>query len=260
MLVICGDSFNVGIGLKNMERDRYGQLVANHFKIDCVTLARGSSSNYGVYLQGKYTTGMKPKPSLVILSVTSYDRVDWIEEFSKPKEQLTLENLNYDGYPPHNFPPIGYDTPLDFFVKDKNYKPIIYTDQAGTLYDYLYENVTYYPRFLKEPRKKLELIYQHYLQVFCVNNDVSPIKKDYDVSLILNAYTQIKRADINCLVLTDDIQRFSSVIDTKDIINHNWFRLANKYPDTLNTAHADEYAHTITADQVIKRIKENNYL
>jgi hypothetical protein len=260
-LVICGDSFNVGIGLVDMVKQRYGQLVADHFGWNLLTLARGSASNYAVHLQGVYASNLKPKPKCVILSFTSCDRVEWLSDNNSDHyTTIHLNNLNYHQYPPHLHPQPHHDEPLDFYLKDKpEYSPRLLTEQITAVADYLDRmknkiHDDYYHRMHGQTKYKLETILNHYMEIWANNS----IKTDYDIGLILSAYTKIKNSGVNCLVLSNH-PKFKSLIPSMDLIDHNWFDLSKQYPDTIGSHHADFPAHQYTAELIINRMKENDY-
>lgn len=259
-LVICGDSFNVGIGLVDMEKQRYGQLVADELGYDLVMLARGSASNYAVFLQGKYASQMNPKPKCVVLCVTSYDRIEWLEDEFEKHVTLDLSHLNYHLYPPHHHPQPHHDGPLDFHLKDDaGYNPKLLTEQVGAIPDYLGllkkgNPAEYYQRLHSQSPEKLKMLLDHYLTVWSNNT----IKCDYDRGLILSAYTKIKNNGINCLVLSSDTN-FNDLIPKEDLIYHSWGELTKKYPDTIGSHHADYPAHEYTARLIVERIVENGY-
>ncbi len=113
-LVICGDSFNYGIGCSNLATEPFGVLVANHFDLNLIRLARGSASNYAIHLQAEHAVKLKPK--LVIIGTTSTDRFEWVAEGKKLTCTPTLYDLYYDNYPPHHLPPPNHDAPMDFQI------------------------------------------------------------------------------------------------------------------------------------------------
>jgi len=259
MMVVCGDSYNAGIGCVNMHTQAYGVVTAQHFDWDLITLARGSASNYAVHLQAMYAAELLPH--LVIIGQTSYDRLEWVmDTHSKPAhEQPTLHNLNYHLYPPHHFPQPHHDKPMPFHLQDSaDYKPYLLTEQVGGIDDYLTRfkknpGFPYYERLHTEPREKLELIRDYYVN--CVDY---AIKRDYDIGLLLQAYTFLKRKGINCLILTRDIGLFGKFIDQADLMHQDWWYLSNIYPDTIGSMHTSEIGHQDTADRLIAKIKENN--
>lgn len=260
-LVICGDSFNVGIGLVDMEKQRYGQLIANKLDYDLTVLARGSASNYAVFLQGVFASKMTPKPKCVILSVTSYDRIEWLANELENYVTPELINLNYHQYPPHHHPQPHHDGPLDFYLKDHpDYNPKLLTEQIVALPEYISllkkrNPAGYYERLHSQSLKKLEILLEHYMIVWSNNT----IKHDYDRGLILSAYTRIKNNGIHCLVLSNDYP-VSELIPNNDLISHSWGELSRKYPDTIGSKHADYPAHEYTADLIIERMIANGYV
>jgi len=77
-IVICGDSFNVGIGCRDLANEPYGALLSKHLDKSVINLAKGSSTNLSIYLQAKYVVDeLADKVELVIVSPTSYNRVEW---------------------------------------------------------------------------------------------------------------------------------------------------------------------------------------
>ena len=77
-IVICGDSFNIGIGCHDLATEPYAQLLGKELDKPVINLAKGSSTNFSIYLQAKYAVeNLADKTDLVIVSHTSYDRVDW---------------------------------------------------------------------------------------------------------------------------------------------------------------------------------------
>ena len=208
-MVLCGDSFNYGIGCVNLHTQPYGVLTANHFGWDLIRLARGSASNYVIHLQGLYAAKMKPKPHLVILGTTSTDRVEWLAtgESLENGHEPKFEDVNYHLYPPHHEPPPLHDAPMDFYLKDKpGYKPKILSEQVVAFSDYLKlakqgNNTNYFKRLHTESIEKLELIDRYYMDIFD-----SGIKRDYDSGVIMTAYLRLKRAGINTIILSSDIR------------------------------------------------------
>ena len=258
-IVICGDSFSYGIGCVNLNDNPYGVLIARHFGWDLIRLARGSASNYTIYLQGMYAADMPEPPHLVILGQTSYDRIEWFSE-EKPDNFWThsLVNLNYHLYPPHHEPQRPYHTqPMDYYLRtDSNYAPCMLSEQIGGI-DHCLETrrthpkTKYYERLDTEPNEKLKLIVDHYLQV----NDYS-IKKNYDIGMLFQAYSYIKRKGINCIIMTEDVETFAKYMDRDDLMYQCWGIMAQQYPDTIGSMHASEEAHKITSDRLIEKIKE----
>ncbi len=53
-IVICGDSFSIGIGCHDLHNEPYGSKLANHFNKNILNFAKGSSTNFSIFLQVKY--------------------------------------------------------------------------------------------------------------------------------------------------------------------------------------------------------------
>lgn len=257
-LVICGDSFNYGIGCSNLATQPYGVLTAEALGMNCIRLARGSASNYAIYLQGMYSAQMNPKPKLVILGVTSYDRVEWIAEGKRLNDEPKLQNLNYHLYPPHYMAQPLHDAPMPWHLSnDNSYDPKILTEHVVVFSDYfkqLKEDSDYYRRFRTEPHDKLKLIDRYYFEIWD-----SWIKRDYDTGLIMLAYRKIKKSGINCIIAGQD-NRYQDFVDNeKDFYLINWGQFCYEFPDDY-TSHCDERAHKLIADGLIKHIKINGFI
>jgi hypothetical protein len=253
--VVCGDSFSAGIGCVDMYTQPYGILVARHFNAEPIILARGSASNYAIYLQALHAADMEIKPDLVIIAQTSYDRIEWVREDRQLHLNARLENLNYHLYPPHQIAQPHHDSPMPFYLQGSgDYNPVILSEQIGGIDDCIKSrkkgtNVSkYYMRLRTEPTEKLELIRDYF-----VNIVDDAIKKDYDIGLLLQAYTYVVRKGIDCIVLTHE-PKINNYIDDKDIMFQDWYIMSKNYPDTIGSMHTSEEGHRDTADRLVTKI------
>lgn len=260
-LVVCGDSFNYGIGCTDYHNKPYGVLTAKHFDWNLIRLARGSASNFTIFLQGAHASKMHPKPHLVILGTTSNDRVEWVAEGEKLTDPLTAYNINYHLYPPHYHVPALHDKPMDYFFKDNpNYQPKLLSEQVVAFSDYLRfvkanQKNDYYRRMHTEPVEKLELIEKYYFDIF------DPlIKRDYDRGVILMAYRLLKKQGINCIIFTMDSDFAKYVDDPRDFYLQDWGRCTRLWPDTVGSLHTGDGGHEDTAQRLIEHIKTNNFI
>lgn len=259
ILVLCGDSFNYGIGCTNLYTQPYSVLTAAHFDWNLIRLARGSSSNYVTYLQGMYAAEMENKPHLVILGGTSCDRIEWLATGKSLTKEPTLEDVNYHLYPPHHQTPPMHDAPMPFYLQESTtHNPKILSEQVVAFTEYcdLHKKgntlVGYYERLHTESIDKLELIDKYYMDIFD-----SWIKRDYDTGVLLMAYHIIKRAGINCIIATSD-RRFEKLVDDlRDFFFQDWGRLTRLWPDTVGSMHTGAGGHADTAERLIAHIKEN---
>jgi len=261
-LVICGDSFNYGIGCSDLATQPFGVLVANHFDLNLIRLARGSASNYAIHLQAEYAVNLKPK--LVIIGTTSTDRFEWVAEGKKLNHTPTLYNLYYHNYPPHHLTPPMHDKPMDFHlggVRHKTqYDPKILTEQIPALFEYrklnknegMYE---YYTRLHTEPMDKLELIERYYVETFN-----SHIKADYDKGVILKAYRKLKKNNIPTIIYSEDSGFKDYVDDERDYFWSNWKHFSDNWPDKFGSMHVSEEGNYHIATRLIDYITKNDFL
>jgi hypothetical protein len=259
-MVVCGDSYNVGIGLKKMLTSRYSQLVCDQLDWDLTMLARGSASNYAIHLQAKYAATLENIPNLVVISITSFDRIEWLEDGASCPYEITLNNLNYHLYPPHFLPQPHHDV-LSFHLKDDpKYNPILLTEQITAFKDYFdnfkNKNSIYYRRLFTESDDKLQLIKEYYTQIW-----EHPIKRDYDLGLISKSYYTLKKLGINCIILSSakNVPMVYDFIPSEDIVDVDWGELSHLYPDSIGSYHCDETAHKIIAEKLYDRILKNGY-
>ena len=261
LLVVCGDSFNYGIGCTDLYTKPYGPLTAKHFDWDLVRLARGSASNFTIYLQGAYAATMNPKPHLIILGTTSYDRIEWVATGEKLTGAPTALDINYHLYPPHYHTPPLHDKPMDFFFKDNaKYSPKILSEQVVAFSDYLnyarqHQENDYYKRMHTESIEKLEMIERYYFEVFDTH-----IKRDYDRGVILMAYRIIKQQGINCIICSGDTDISKLVDHTRDYFNPDWGKCTRLWPDTVNSLHTGDGGHADISERLVAHIKGNGFV
>ncbi len=257
-LVICGDSFSAGIGCVNMLEQAYGALLAKHFNLNLITLARGSASNYAIFLQAMAAADMDDLPELVVIGQTSYDRIEWVKEGAEPGWHHTLGNLNYHMYPPHHMAQPHHDKPLPFHLRgNPSYKPYILTEQIGAIDHYLdgykkHQNMGYYARLSSEPLDKLKLIRDYYVKIFD-----GGIKRDYDNGLIVQSYNYLKKKGIKTIILSCE-EKIKKFIDEEDLVWQDWGHMVQLYPDTIGSLHTSDLGHLDTANRIIGHIEQND--
>lgn len=260
-IVVCGDSFNYGIGCVDLSTSPYGVLVSKEFDCNLIRLARGSATNFSICLQAEYAaTKITPKPDLVIIGMTGFDRIEWQAENSKKHrgETLSLENLNYHLYPPHNTPSSPLGVLQQFYLEnDPNYNPTLLTEQISGIDDYIIMakknhsvSTGFYKRLNSEPIPKLELIIKYYLEIFEGN-----IKAKYDSAMIFQAYMRCSRNGIPAIIITPFPHLFEGLVSDDHVCKIDWGQLSTDHPDTIGSAHTSEKGHEIVADTLIKHIK-----
>lgn len=255
-IVICGDSYGYGIGCVDLETSPYGVLLSNMLDCNLIRLARGSASNFSIALQAEYAVEkINPKPDLVVIGMTSFDRLEWqVENSSRHRfEKLGLENLNYHLYPPHHMPASPLEKIHDFYLQDDgNYDPILLTEHVPGLADYIdhvrkgHKVATgFFKRLNSEPIPKLELIMNYYFDVFQGN-----IKVRYDAAMIFQAYMKCINSGTNCIIMAAQPELFSGLVPGEHLCEVDWWKLSVEHPDTIGSLHTSETGHQIVAEKV----------
>lgn len=256
-VVTCGDSFVAGIGCRDLFTQPFGVLVAAELNAELNALARGSASNLAIYLQARYALERLVSPGdLIIIGITSHDRVEWVQEGRQTKgpENFTAANLNYHQYPPHSGYYDGRTYP-HFFEDRPDYDPKLLTEQIPAFHDYLSikkrqssGSLEYYKRLHSEPTSKLELLLSYGLNISEYHLD-----RHRDIGMLFAIYSLIVRKGVRCLVLSHDpIAR--ELFHLEDLIDVNWGDLTRDYPDTVKSGHASEEAHVMVANMILERI------
>lgn len=265
-IVICGDSFNIGIGCHDLATEPYGQLLGQELDKTVINLAKGSSTNFSIFLQAQYAVEKYSNTTdLVIISHTSYDRVDWFPmDYDFPRGEITLADVNY-----HQYPPYGEHT---YHVKDKeirlehplandpDYTGAMYTDNLMGVIDY-WENFGsqnkdsgYYARFRMEPKTRMQVLYEYGRTIH--DNKINRIES---AGLMTMAHQLLKRANINHLILTHEPEFYQKFIDSINICEVSWGQLSIDYPDDLPSWHTSAAGHKVVFDTIMKKIKDNSW-
>ncbi len=265
-LVICGDSFNIGIGCRNLMTEPYGQLLSAELDKPIINLAKGSSTNLSIYLQAKYAVD-NLSTDLVIISHTSYDRVDWFPiNYDFPNGlEIRLEDVNYHQYPPYGENSYRVDNkeirlthPL---AANPHYKGTMMTENLVGIINYWEtwrsknKTIGYYDRINIEPTERIKLWYDYSksLHEYRINRLQS-------AGLMTMAHQLLKKADIPHLILTDDIDFYSQFVESTNLCNINWNMLARKYPDDLPSEHTSPVGHRLAFNSILTKLKENNWV
>ena len=262
-IVICGDSFSIGIGCHDLHNEPYGSRLANHFNKNIINFAKGSSTNFSIFLQVKHivenldTTDVE----FVCIAPTSYNRVEWFPENVDTSDgDLKLTSVNYHQYPPYGIDTYQYklDNPLK---EDVNYTGEMFTENFYGIVDYV-DNVlagkreggNYYSKFKNERTDRLKLLRNYYADIFD-----DRIQRYYDIGVIVMAYNLLKNKGIKVLVLTYDSD-FKNYIPDESLVNVDWGILSQKYPDDLNTLHTSAEGHKEVFETINKQLKKNEWI
>lgn len=263
-LVVCGDSFAKGIGCKNLKTLPYGSLLSDKLSMPIINLAKGSSTNFSIYLQAKYALEKYSSDiGLLLATTTTYDRLDWFPYDNDVQPEISNLDVNYHEYPPYHessyMPECVEDHPM---IDEVNYTGSMFTDNIMGIIDY-WENFGstdtpngYYQRFQSEPRERMKLLYDYGLQIH--DHKIDRIKS-------LGVYSMIhilcKRANVKHIIGVDawSYDLYSEVIDQENLVILDWSKLSTEYPDTIGSLHTSEQGHVMASKIMLNKIKSNTW-
>lgn len=266
-LIVCGDSFSVGIGCHDLDTQPYGSLLKNHLGCDLINLAKGSSTNFSIYLQAKYAAEkLASSDDLVMVSNTSYDRVEWFPlDYNFPRGELENTDVNYHQYPPYyhggyfvNGKSIVLDNPMK---DDANYTGAMFTENYVGVIDYWEKfgstgvESNYYQRFDKEPKQKMKALYD-----FATIVHEPRINRIYSIGVLTMAHHLLKNAGVKHLILTHELDYYNKFIDKENLVDVNWGQLSLDYPDDLPSWHTSPEGHRRAFEIVVDKLKENTWI
>ena len=259
-LIVCGDSFSIGIGCHDLHNEPYGSLLSKKLNLELVNLAKGSSTNLSIFLQVKYAVENIKDIEYLFVGTTCYHRTEWFPEESELHIPLDNANVNYHQYPPYGHSTYRYllENPMK---NDKNYRGEMFTENYHGVIDYVdnileknngVNNSDYYTKFRKENNERMKLLKDYYLYFFD-----SRIQKQYDMGQIIMSHNLLQNNNINHYILTPYIEDFSPYINRKNMIRVSWGELSMKYPDDLNTLHTSYEGHNKVYETILKKMTNN---
>lgn len=258
-LVICGDSFSIGIGCEDLYTESYGALLAKDLNLNLFNLAKGSSTNFSIYLQVKYAIENYTDIDFLCIGTTCYNRVEWFKEGAKLDEfEIKNTMVNYHQYPPYVGTLDKYEEhPM---ARDSRYTGEILTENFNGVLDYLDlvknnipHDLDYVKKYNSEPIEKLKLLKDYYLNF----RDVR-IQREYDNGVILMAHALLQHRGIKHLILIND-NGLDNLIPTKNIMKLNWQEVAEKYPEK-KWNHASYKGHIEVFNMIKDKIQKENLL
>ena len=172
-IVICGDSFSIGIGVEDLLTEAWGPIIAKNYNTEVVNFAKGSSTNYSISLQADYA-----------IEITNLD-------------------VNYHEYPPYG--PGTYHQVIPHpYIDNPEYRGTLNTENWYGVVEYvdkLKQNLDYstdyYSKF-KGDDKRLLLLREYYLQISDIH-----IQRKQDCGCLLLSYFKAKKANIPVLLAMD---------------------------------------------------------
>lgn len=265
-IVICGDSFSIGLGCNDLTTEPWGPLLSKALGKEVINLAKGSSTNYSISLQADYAIEHIDSIDLLIISDTCTHRVDFFKENEHLRRSSDLwgphpiSNLdvNYHEYPPYS--PGTYHQVLDHPYKDNpNYKGTLNTEnwhgviEYNNLLDSKQIPTDYFKKF-EEDNSRLRLLREYYLKLFDIN-----IQRSQDIGCLIMSYLRAKKLNIPVLLAMEKLE-IKNVVDEKDFVLLDWGELANDYPDDLGTMHTSPEGHKIASKKVLEHIFRYNLI
>ena len=255
-IVICGDSFNVGIGCSDLKTQPYGSLLAKRLDGNLINFAKGSSSNLSIYLQVKYAIDTIKDIDLMYIGITCNTRTEWFSEKSKDKRfELSNTMVNYHQYPPYGDSTNGGRNLPNPMVSDPNYTGELLTENYFGVVDYVNNiinskkpNYQYFEKFRDETDDKMKLLYDYYLNFYDHR-----IQRVYDMGVMVMAHQLLTKYNINHYFLTND-NGFLEYIDTNHLINVDWVGLARLYPDEFGSQHTSPVGHNIVYRKILTKM------
>ena len=236
-LVICGDSFSIGIGCHDLHNEPYGSLLAKKLGLNLINLAKGSSTNLSISLQVKHAVDHIPDIGLLIVAPTCNHRIEWFPEDAREDWEVNNFNVNYHEYPPygeHTYPQI-----LEYPMKDDSrYRGEMLTENWHGIIDYVDNfldknigNAGYFKKFKTERPERMRLLKQYYLEFFD-----SRIQRQFDMGVIIKSHVLLKNREIKHLIFVDH-REYDQYLPEENRIDISWGDLSLKFPDNMKTLH-----------------------
>ena len=258
-LIVCGDSFNIGIGCHNLHTQPYGSLLANQTNRKLVNLAKGSSTNLSIWLQAKYAVEelAANEHDIIIVNETSSERFNWFPEGTSSKYDLTNLDVNYHDYPPYgNNSYVTHQLDSHPMQDHPNYKGNMINENIAGVIDYLDRFVangydqrgSYYNRLVDEPVSKLKLIRDFYTTVH--DDHLSQIQSR---SLMVMCHSLLRNKNLKHIMLITNSYMCRDLILNENLLQFSWGALTMKYPDTVNSGHASEQGHAEAYENVLTK-------
>lgn len=267
-IIVCGDSFAAGIGCHDLTTEPVGSLLSTKLQMPLINLAKGSSTNFSIFLQTQYVVDkLADQAGIVLVGNTSYDRVEWFpwdQEFKGPGE-LCNEMVNYHQYPPYmensyNVHGKNITMPMPM-AADPDYTGEMFTENYMGVIDY-WETYgkrnlqsDYYKRFSTEPRSRMKTLYD-----FATTVHEPRINRIYSIAVLALGHQLLKRAGIPHLIFSHEPEAYAKYIDTENIVSVDWGQLSLKYPDDLPSWHTSAKGHQVAYKTVLKKIKQNGWI
>lgn len=262
-LVICGDSFSIGIGCRNLKTEPYGSLLAEKLGLNLINFGKGSSTNFSIYLQVKYAVENINDIELLIVAPTCHYRTEFFSKDVQFGDVLVPENFDNTSVNYHQYPPYGENTYIEGQIlenpmgNDPRYKPILFTENFHGIFDFLSIKekgikTSYYDRYKDEDINRFTS-----LRNYCVDAHHCAIQRIYDFGVINLAHDLLVKKGIPHLVF-DNFNEMVDIIPKYYRMNVNWGELSKRFPDDIPTSHTSALGHKEVYNSVLKKLSDRN--
>jgi hypothetical protein len=266
-IIVCGDSFNIGIGCRDLNTEPYGSLLAAKLNRPLINLAKGSSTNLSIWLQVKYAVEeLKANSSdIVLVNETSSNRFNWFPEGKDvQRREITNLDVNYHDYPPYgngSYWPQQLDShPMQ---DHPGYNGAMITENVAGVIDYLdvfvaqgwNQRGSYYNRLVDEPVARLKLIKDFYASVY--SEQISQLQSHAFMTM---ASTLLSNAGVNYVMLLPWLDAYTGLVKDENILAFNWGAITLEYPDDVNTGHASAQGHVLALEMIVDKLQKNGWI
>ena len=266
-IIVCGDSFNIGIGCRDLNTEPYGSLLAAKLNRPLINLAKGSSTNLSIWLQVKYAVEELHANSsdIVLVNETSSNRFNWFPEGKDvQRREITNLDVNYHDYPPYgngSYWPHQLDShPMQ---DHPAYNGVMITENVAGVIDYLdvfvaqgwNQRGSYYNRLVDESVARLKLIKDFYASVY--SEQISQLQSHAFMTM---ASTLLSNAGVNYVMLLPWLDAYTGLVKDENILAFNWGNITLEYPDDVNTGHASAQGHVLALEMIVDKLQKNGWI
>lgn len=267
-IVICGDSFNIGIGCWDLKTEPYGALLADHLKLEQVNLAKGSASPVNIFLQVKYAVEKFDDIDYLIMSSTTYDRFDWFPEGYYVKDEISLLDVNYHEYPPYK-PGIYVESLPNPIGHEPGYRGGMFTETPAAimkLMDLIRKwqkdpaskefDGGYWFKFKSSDPSRITSLYEYMKKVYDPYSNKIKVR-----GTLVMGHALLKKKGIKHLILSHEPHMLTDYIDEENLCKLNWYELAQHYPDNMPPpGHTNQTGHEVAFNTVIQKFRDNGWI
>jgi hypothetical protein len=253
-LVVCGDSYSIGIGCHDLINEPFGSLLAKKLDKNLINLSKGSSTNLSIFLQVKYAVEELNDIDLVIISPSCYNRTEWFPDDADVHKNLSNRLVNYHEYPPYMEGTYKYiiENPMK---SDENYTGEMLTENYHGVFDYVdnfldkkISTGSYFKKFRKESDVKMRLLKNYYLYFF--DERLERLKS---MGMMLMAHHILLKNNIPHYFLTYDPE-FEDYISPANLVSVSWGEISKKYPDDLKTLHTSWEGQRVVYEKILEKL------